>query len=93
MSLYQRNSEIEEAPLQSELMLYHPGSSQFYMLNATMAEIWKLCVAAQPMDALVEGVEQAFEGAERATVEGDVKNAVGELVSLGILVDTASANA
>lgn len=89
--MYQRNQQVEEAPLQSELMLYNPSTAQFYMLNPTMAHIWRSCENAQPMDALVTAVVDGFEGAEPAEVEGDVRKAVDELVSLGLLIDTAKA--
>src|SRR5262245_61416944 len=38
-----RNPGIEEAPLQEELMLFDPKSGRFYMLNPTMAFLWKRC--------------------------------------------------
>jgi hypothetical protein len=88
--MYQRNATVEEAPLQSELMLYDPVSAQFYMLNATMACIWRSCESPQPIDALIDAVVVGFEGVERTAVEGDVRSAVGELVSLGLLVDTSA---
>ena len=89
--MFQRNSQVEEAPLQSELMLYNPSTAQFYMLNPTMAHIWRSCESAQPIDALVSAVVDSFDGADGAAVETDVRQAVAELVSLGLLVDTAKA--
>ena len=89
--MYQRNTQIEEAPLQSELMLYNPSTAQFYMLNPTMAHIWKSCESAQPLESLVSSVVDGFEGADGVSVETDVRKAVDELVSLGLLIDTAKA--
>lgn len=89
--MYQRNPQVEEAPLQSELMLYNPSTAQFYMLNPTMAHIWRSCESAQPLEALVSAVKAGFEGADGAEVEADVRKAVDELVSLGLLIDTANA--
>lgn len=88
--MYQRNHQVEEAPLQSELMLYNPTSSQFYMLNPTMAHLWRSCASAQPLESLIESVVAEFEGADRAAVETDVRDAVGQLTSLGLLFDTAA---
>jgi hypothetical protein len=87
--MYQRNPQVEEAPLQAELMLYNPTSAQFYMLNPTMAHIWRTCETAQPIESLIDSVVEGFEGAERSAVETDVRNAVGELTNLGLLIDTA----
>ena len=90
--MYLRQADVEEAPLQSELMLYKPSTAQFYMLNPTMAHIWRNCGSAQSLDALVGSVKDGFDGADGAEVESDVRKAVEELVSLGLLVDTAQAD-
>ena len=89
--MYLRTATVEEAPLQSELMLFNPSTAQFYMLNPTMAHIWRSCESAQSLDALVGSVKDGFDGADGAGIESDVRKAVDELVSLGLLVDTAKA--
>lgn len=86
--MYQRNAEVEAAPLQSEVMLFNPSTSQFYMLNPTMAFIWRECERPGSIDSLVSLLTSEFEGVDESTAIADVQKAVEELVSLGLLVDT-----
>ena len=88
--MYLRKSNVEEAPLQSELMLYDPVSSQFFILNATMAHIWRVCSTSQSIESLVGAVREGFDGADGADLESDVRNAVSNLAELGLLVDSAA---
>ena len=88
--MYQRNAAVDAAPLESELMLYHPTTTQFYMLNPTMVCIWRSCEAPKAFEALVDAVLSEFDGAERPTVESDVRLAVDQLVSLGLLFDVTT---
>ncbi len=85
--MYQRNPEIEAAPLQSEVMLFNPKSSQFYMLNPTMSFIWRQCEHPESLDSLVNDLTLEFDGADAPEVAADVQKAIGELLSLGLLVD------
>ena len=82
-----RNPKIEEAPLESELMLFDPASAGFFVLNPTMAYIWRHCDGARPVGRIVEGLVADFEGATPSAAETDVREAVEELVSRGLLVD------
>lgn len=92
MPIFQRNPQIEEAPLQQEVMLFHPGSSQFYMLNSTMAYIWRNCAGASE-ESLIAGVAEHFEGVDADTAAGDVRKALDDLLSLGVLIDESGASA
>ena len=60
--LYRRNDKIEEAPLGGELMLFDPAKSQFFVLNSTMAHLWRNCDGDKTMDWIVESVPGAFAG-------------------------------
>lgn len=86
MATLQRNPNIEEAPLQNDMMLFNPVSSQFFLLNPTMAYIWRSC-QGKDVDALVDGITREFEGADSGNADEDVRQAVAELLSLGLLVD------
>jgi hypothetical protein len=85
-----RNPKVEEAPLQNDLMLFHPESSQFYVLNPTMAFIWRRCEALQSVDTLIEGLTEEFEGVDPAVAAEDVRKACEELISAGLVIDSAS---
>lgn len=83
-----RNPKIEEAPLEKELMLFDPDSSRFYVLNRTMASIWKGCDGQTGPEAIVERLTQEFEGVDPVAAETDVRAALEDLISKGLLVDS-----
>lgn len=89
--MFQRNPKVEEAPLQSELMLFNPSSSQFYLLNSTMAYIWKNC-ADQNTEALIEGMTASFDGIDTGAAEAGVRQAIADLIVAGLVVDEPSGN-
>lgn len=88
-----RNPKIEEAPLQGELMLFDPATSKFFVLNRTMAFIWRRCDGAHELPGMVEDMKVEFDGADGAAVEADLLKAMGELVALGLVLDSESATA
>jgi hypothetical protein len=88
-----RNPKIEEAPLQSELMLFDPTSSQFFVLNGTMAYIWRRCDGETPVDRIAEGLAREFDGVESPSAARDVREAVEDLLAKGLLVDSGPAGA
>jgi len=90
MPMYRRNRQVEEAPLQQELLLFNPASSQFYLLNGTMAYIWRNCETTS-LDGLISGIGNTFEGADPSSAAEDIRTALAELLSLGLVVDDASA--
>jgi hypothetical protein len=82
-----RNPEVEEAPLQGELMIFHPASSRFFVLNRTMTFVWRRCDGAHGVADMVDELRSEFSEVDRATAEGDLTKALGELASLGLVVD------
>jgi hypothetical protein len=83
--LYQRNPKVEEAPLGGELMLFDPAKSQFFVLNSTMAYLWRSCDGQKSFDSIVASVPAAFSDAENHPVAAEMKTALDELVTLGIV--------
>lgn len=92
MPSLQRNPKIEEAPLQQELMLFNPVSSQFYLLNSTMTYIWRNC-EGRTVDDLLAGIEGAFETAQARPEQDEIRTALADLMSLGLLVDESASQA
>ncbi len=82
-----RNPQVEEAPLQEELMIFDPQSSRFFVLNRTMTFVWRRCDGSRAVAEMVDELRNEFADVDRATAEGDVKKALGELASLGLVVD------
>ena len=86
MSVFRRNSGIEEAPLQGELMLFDPVSAKFFVLNTTMAFLWRNCDGTRPLDEIATALADEYEGVDLSTAERDLSAAAGELFSLGLLL-------
>ncbi len=84
-----RNPKVEEAPLSGELMLFEPATSRFFVLNRTMAFVWSRCDGGSTVDALLDELEDGFEGVDRAAAQADLARAVEELRSYGLVVDSA----
>ena len=86
-----RNPKVEEAPLQGELMLFDPEGSKFYVLNRTMAFVWRRCDGAHTQAGMLEGLQAEFESVETVSAEADVRRALDELLALGLVVDSSQA--
>jgi len=82
---YVRNPTIEEAPLGSDIMLFDPAKSQFYVLNSTMAYLWRHCEGEFDMEGIVKSVPTDFALSEGAPVAADMKAGLDELLALGMI--------
>ncbi len=80
-----RNPQIEEAPLENDLMLFDPASSKFYVLNRTMAFVWRECDGEKTLGIILERMTQHFREVDRASASKDLGAAVEQLVSLGLV--------
>jgi hypothetical protein len=83
--MFKKNPKVEEAPLRDDLLLFNPESAKFFMLNPTMAFVWRRCGELQSYQALAQTLAEEFDGVDGATASADVMTAVRELVSLGLL--------
>jgi hypothetical protein len=82
-----RNPQVEEAPLQGELMIFDPATSRFFVLNRTMTFVWRRCDGAHGIAEMLDELGGEFSEVDREAAEGDLKKALGELASLGLVVD------
>ena len=80
-----RNPSIEEAPLQDELMLYDPTRRRFFVLNRTMAFLWKRCDGMRVLSDIAQELSGAFDGVDPASARADLDRALEELRSLGLV--------
>ena len=85
LKMLSRNPKIEEAPLESDLMLFDPASSKFYVLNRTMAFVWRECDGQKTVEAILDRMTENFRDVDRATASRDLGVAVEQLVSLGLV--------
>ena len=76
---------MEEAPLQGELMLFDPATSRFFVLNRTMSFVWRRCDGEHTLQAMVGELASEFDGVDAGIAEQDLRSAIGELDSLGLL--------
>ncbi len=81
-----RNPRIEEAPLQGELMLFDPATSKFFVMNPTMAFLWRKCEGGQALSAIAESMAVEFSDVDPTVAEADLRRALDELMALGLLV-------
>lgn len=81
-----RNPKVEEAPLQGELMLFDPTTSKFFVMNATMAFLWRQCDGGRPLSAIVEHLSREFSDVDPVAAQAELRKSLDELVSLGLLV-------
>lgn len=84
--VFSRNPRIEEAPLSGEVMLFDPESSKFFVLNRTMAFVWRRCGREHTVAKMVDDLKQEFDGVEPGSAETDVRTALDEAISLGLIV-------
>ena len=77
---------MEEAPLQGELMLFDPGTSKFFVLNGTMSFVWRRCDGAHTVERMLSDLPAEFQDVDPAAAAEDLRRAVAELDSLGLLV-------
>jgi hypothetical protein len=82
---YVRNPKIEEAPLGSDIMLFDPAKSQFYVLNSTMAYLWRHCEGEFDMEGIAKSVPKDFALADEAPIAADMKAGLDELLALGMI--------
>jgi hypothetical protein len=87
MDTITRNPRIEEAPLSGELMLFDPETSRFFVLNRTMAYVWRHCEGELAWNRLVSGLAEEFSGVPPSAAEADLRRAVEELRGLGLVFD------
>ena len=82
-----KNPKIEEAPLHGELMLFDGGAAKFFVLNQTMAFLWRHCDGTNSISDVLETLCRDFSEVEPTAAEADLRKALEELVSLGLVVD------
>jgi hypothetical protein len=87
VTMPRRNPKIEEAPLQDELMLFDPSSAKFFVLNGTMAYLWRSSDGSKSLSQIAIALAGEFSGVSSEQASRDLEAAAAELHSLGLLVD------
>jgi len=79
---FHQNATVEAAPLEDEIILLEPETSQFCTLNRTAAAIWTLVAEPATIEEIATGVCNQFAGAAEADVRRDVEETLQQMVAL-----------
>jgi hypothetical protein len=71
-------------------MLFDPANSKFFVLNSTMAQLWRHADGKRSLADIARLISESFQGADLGKVEADIQRAADELRSLGLLIDTSA---
>jgi hypothetical protein len=85
---YQQNSGIETAPLQDEVILFHPSTGKFFVLNRTSSFIWSSLNEPSTPEQISEKVQTNFRKTENSDVAQDVDTVLRQMESQGLIVKT-----
>lgn len=66
-------------------MLFDPASAKFFVLNATMAFLWRNCDGTKSLPDIAQALVEEFDGIDQPTAQNDLDAAARELSSLGLL--------
>jgi Coenzyme PQQ synthesis protein D (PqqD) len=87
-AFYQQNSGIETAPLQDEVILFHPSTGKFFVLNRTSSFIWSSLHEPSTPKQISEKLQTNFRRTENTDVAKDVDTVLREMESQGLIVKT-----
>jgi len=85
MDRFVRNSEVEEAPLLDESVLYDANSRKFCLLNITGSSIWERLQTPASVRDLVVFLCDRFEDAKPDAVEQDVTEIIRLLTEMRLI--------
>ena len=66
-------------------MLFDAATSRFFVLNRTMSFVWRRCDGEHTLPSMLREMSEAFAGVEAEAAERDLRSALSELESLGLL--------
>ncbi|MCI0413447.1 PqqD family protein [bacterium] len=85
---YQQSSGIETAPLQDEVILFHPSTGKFFVLNRTSSFIWSSLREPSTPKQISEKLQTNFRKTEDSNVALDVDTVLQQMESQGLIVKT-----
>ena len=89
---FQRNQEIEAAPLNEEAILLDPASAKFFMLNSTSAFIWEQLSTPATIEGIATAMVDTFADVTPETAMADVSSTLEELVSKNLVIPTGDSS-
>jgi len=88
---FERNQEVEAAPLNEEAILFDPNSSKFFMLNSTSAFIWEQLSSPVSIEGIASAITENFADVTPENAVVDVRDTVEQLVSMDLVVASGGA--
>lgn len=83
---FQRNSQVEIAPLKEESVLFNPQNNKFCMLNPTANFLWQYLEQPRTVEEMVAALQTSFNHADRSDLSKDVEAAVEQLAAVQCVV-------
>ena len=79
---FQQDASVEVAPLEDELILLHPETNQFCVLNRTASAIWAQVAQPATSEEIAAAVTSQFEGVTEADALRDVEETLRQMAEL-----------
>ena len=83
---FQRNSQVEVAPLKEESVLFNPQNNKFCVLNETANFLWQYLEQPRTVEEMVAALRTSFTHADRSDLSKDVEEAVEQLAAVQCVV-------
>ena len=83
---FRRHPAVEASPLNDEMMLFHPSTGKFCLLNNTSTAIWSQLDESRSAVQLTAALSEQFADVSEDQVRRDVESALQEMLSLEIVV-------
>jgi hypothetical protein len=84
--IFHRSAGIEAAPLKDEVILFHPPSNKFCVLNRTSTFIWSQLAEPATCEGIAARMGASFTGVTPSEAMSDVDIALREMLALGLVV-------
>jgi len=81
---FQQHAAVEAAPLEDEVILFHPDVNQFCVLNRASSVIWARLEQPATAEEVAAEVCARFEVTEPVALR-DVERALGQMVDFGVI--------
>lgn len=88
--LFQQNTLVEAVPLQHEVIIFHPQSNRFCILNHTSAFIWSRLQSPVSLPQIVHELSASFDGVVPTQALADVRQALADFIALDLVVTQTS---
>jgi hypothetical protein len=89
---FRRGADIEAAPLQDEVILFHAPQNKFCVLNRTSSFIWSQLSEPATCEEIAVRMGASFSGVTLQEALTDVDAALKEMLSLGLIVSVETGN-